>query len=59
MLAVGLQIVRTEGILGLYKGLTPSILKAAPSSAITFFVFSLCQRWFFSRKRKEIKKKME
>ncbi|KAG5459780.1 MAG: hypothetical protein BJ554DRAFT_8264 [Olpidium bornovanus] len=33
------QILRDEGPLSLYKGLTPAILKAAPASAITFLVY--------------------
>ncbi|KAF9585386.1 mitochondrial thiamine pyrophosphate transporter [Lunasporangiospora selenospora] len=35
-----IHIVRHEGYLALYKGLTPGLLKAAPSSAVTFLVFS-------------------
>ncbi|KAG0209981.1 mitochondrial thiamine pyrophosphate transporter [Mortierella sp. GBA30] len=34
------HIVRREGYLALYKGLLPGLLKAAPASAVTFFVFS-------------------
>jgi solute carrier family 25 thiamine pyrophosphate transporter 19 len=41
-----LQIIRHEGVLALYKGLWPSILKAAPSSAVTFFVLHECQKLF-------------
>jgi solute carrier family 25 thiamine pyrophosphate transporter 19 len=33
-----IQIFRHEGLMGLYKGWVPSILKAGPSSAVTFFV---------------------
>ncbi|KAK9766702.1 mitochondrial thiamine pyrophosphate transporter, variant 2 [Basidiobolus ranarum] len=33
------QILYNEGFLGLYKGLLPGLLKAAPGSAITFFIF--------------------
>jgi len=33
------KIVRTEGRRGLYKGLTPNLLKAAPSSALTFMFY--------------------
>jgi solute carrier family 25 (mitochondrial thiamine pyrophosphate transporter), member 19 len=32
-------IARTEGIHGLYKGVVPNILKAAPASGITFVVY--------------------
>ncbi|KAF8924505.1 mitochondrial thiamine pyrophosphate transporter [Dissophora ornata] len=34
------HIVRMEGYLALYKGLLPGLVKAAPSSAVTFLVFS-------------------
>ena len=42
----GIYIARTEGILALYKGLTMALIKAAPSSAITFFVFGISSRYF-------------
>ncbi|KAJ2132164.1 mitochondrial thiamine pyrophosphate transporter [Coemansia sp. RSA 1807] len=32
-------IARTEGVLALFRGLTPALLKAAPASATVFFVF--------------------
>jgi solute carrier family 25 thiamine pyrophosphate transporter 19 len=32
-------IARTEGLQGLYKGVVPNILKAAPASGITFVVY--------------------
>lgn len=35
------KIVREEGLQGIYKGVTPSLMKAAPSAAITFAVYSL------------------
>jgi solute carrier family 25 thiamine pyrophosphate transporter 19 len=35
-----LFISKTEGFLSLYKGLAPGLIKAAPSSATTFLVFS-------------------
>ncbi|SPR00615.1 unnamed protein product (mitochondrion) [Plasmodiophora brassicae] len=37
------DIVRTEGVLALYKGTAASIAKAAPNSAVTFFVFETCR----------------
>ncbi|KAJ3035001.1 mitochondrial thiamine pyrophosphate transporter [Rhizophlyctis rosea] len=40
------QIVRHEGFLALYKGLVPGLLKAAPSSAITFLVYEKCVEMF-------------
>eukprot|EP00238_Polyblepharides_amylifera_P015334 CAMPEP_0196600282 /NCGR_PEP_ID=MMETSP1081-20130531/95306_1 /TAXON_ID=36882 /ORGANISM="Pyramimonas amylifera, Strain CCMP720" /LENGTH=273 /DNA_ID=CAMNT_0041926113 /DNA_START=666 /DNA_END=1487 /DNA_ORIENTATION=- len=33
------KIIKTEGTRGLFKGLTPNLLKAAPSSAITLAVY--------------------
>ena len=33
------EIVRREGLLGLYKGLTPAVVKAACASAVTFFMY--------------------
>ncbi len=33
------SIVRHEGVAGLYKGLLPNVLKAAPASGITFVVY--------------------
>ncbi|KAL1918435.1 uncharacterized protein VTP21DRAFT_3095 [Calcarisporiella thermophila] len=33
------QVIRHEGFFALYKGLTPGIIKAAPASAITFWVY--------------------
>jgi len=37
-------IARTEGVAGFYKGLTPSLIKSAPASAITFAVFEATSR---------------
>ncbi|KAK9161522.1 hypothetical protein Syun_007863 [Stephania yunnanensis] len=33
------QILLTEGWMGLYKGIVPSIIKSAPSSAVTFVAY--------------------
>ncbi|KAJ3402037.1 mitochondrial thiamine pyrophosphate transporter, partial [Chytridiales sp. JEL 0842] len=46
MMACARQIVRHEGVLGLYKGLWPSLLKAGPSSAVTFLVVGECRKAF-------------
>ncbi len=46
MISCARQIVKYEGYLALYKGLTPSLLKAAPSSAVTFFVVGECRKLF-------------
>ncbi|KND01987.1 thiamine transporter TPC1 [Spizellomyces punctatus DAOM BR117] len=40
------QIARYEGILALYKGLLPSLLKSGPSAAVTFLVVGACQKAF-------------
>ncbi|TPX30652.1 hypothetical protein SeMB42_g07889 [Synchytrium endobioticum] len=42
-------IIAQEGALGLYKGLLPSIMKAGPSAAVTFFVFDGCRAWLSER----------
>ena len=41
-----LQIAQHEGIFALYKGIWPSLLKAGPSSAVTFFVVNECRQAF-------------
>jgi len=38
-------IARSEGVGGFYKGLTPSLIKSAPASAITFSVFEAARRF--------------
>ena len=35
------RTIAEEGLQGIYKGVTPSLLKAAPSTAITFAVYSV------------------
>ncbi|CAG8493782.1 8257_t:CDS:2 [Ambispora leptoticha] len=40
-----LEIAKTEGFRGLYKGITPAVVKAAPSSAVTFFVYGQMQKF--------------
>ncbi|MCO5575852.1 hypothetical protein L7F22_029657 [Adiantum nelumboides] len=42
------NILEVEGIAGLYKGLYPSLVKAAPASAITFVVYELLSEWLQS-----------
>ncbi len=44
------NIIKHEGIFGLYRGLVPAILKAAPSSALTFFIVNQCNDFFKSLK---------
>ncbi|CAG8807789.1 13720_t:CDS:1, partial [Dentiscutata erythropus] len=38
------QIIANDGFFGLYKGLTPALLKAAPVSATTFFVYGQAKK---------------
>ncbi|KAF8017240.1 hypothetical protein BT93_H2433 [Corymbia citriodora subsp. variegata] len=42
------RIPRLEGWSGLYKGIVPSTVKAAPAGAVTFFVFESTSHWFES-----------
>src|SRR5436853_6111391 len=35
-----ITIIKNEGLRGLYRGLTPAIIKAAPTSAVTFFAYN-------------------
>ncbi|KAG6435428.1 hypothetical protein SASPL_100301 [Salvia splendens] len=39
------QILHKEGWPGLYKGITPSIVKAAPAGAVTFVAYELTADW--------------
>lgn len=34
-------ILRKEGVQGLYKGVTPSLIKAAPAAAVVFVVYEV------------------
>lgn len=38
------QVVRKEGVLGLYRGLTVSLVKAAPASAVTMWTYERTMR---------------
>lgn len=42
------RILAEEGLKGLYKGTLPSIVKAAPNAAITFYVYESTVRWLTS-----------
>ncbi|KAJ1730113.1 mitochondrial thiamine pyrophosphate transporter [Coemansia biformis] len=43
-------IVRNEGFLALFRGLTPALIKAAPASATVFFVFGQTRDTLLSRR---------
>ena len=40
------QIVRTEGIRGLYRGLIPHLLGVGPSRAFYFGTYNICKKYF-------------
>lgn len=42
------QIIVQEGWGGLYKGILPSILKAAPAAAVTFVAYEFTSDWLNS-----------
>lgn len=42
------QIVQREGFAGLYKGIYPSIIKAAPAGAVTFVAYEFSSDWLES-----------
>ncbi|KAK1293244.1 hypothetical protein QJS10_CPB17g01371 [Acorus calamus] len=42
------QIVRMEGYAGLYKGIVPSVIKAAPAGAVTFVAYEYTSDWLES-----------
>lgn len=42
------QILNREGWAGLYKGITPSIIKAAPAGAVTFVAYEFTSDWLES-----------
>lgn len=42
------QILHAEGWAGLYKGITPSVVKAAPASAVTFVAYEFSSDWLQS-----------
>lgn len=44
ILQIGRKIVMEEGVLSLYKGLLPSLVKVAPASAVTFMVYNFTNR---------------
>lgn len=48
------QVVREEGIKGLYKGFVPCALRGYPVNAVTFFGYEYCMKYF-----KELGKKRE
>lgn len=46
MVSVFNELMKTEGPLGLYKGVIPVMLRAFPANAACFFGFEMCNRLF-------------
>lgn len=42
------QILQSEGWAGLYKGIVPSTVKAAPAGAVTFVAYEFASDWLES-----------
>lgn len=42
---IGLQILRHEGILALYRGIPLALLKSVPTTALTFWAYEACMRF--------------
>jgi len=42
------RILQMEGWAGLYKGIVPSTVKAAPANAVTFVAYELISDWLES-----------
>lgn len=42
------RILQSEGWAGLYKGIVPSTVKAAPAGAVTFVAYEYISDWFES-----------
>ena len=40
--------MQAEGLAGLYKGIVPSVMKAAPAGAVTFVVYEYTSDWLDS-----------
>jgi len=43
-----IRILQVEGWGGLYKGIVPSIVKAAPAGAVTFVAYEYTSEWMES-----------
>lgn len=50
MLKTGIDIVRKEGVLALYNGLKPTIIRTIPATAVLFVVYEYSKKamtnWF-------------
>jgi solute carrier family 25 ornithine transporter 2/15 len=48
MFAVGIDIVRTEGPLALYRGLTPAVYRTIPATAVLFLVYEYSKKLMYT-----------
>lgn len=48
MTRVGIDIVKTEGVRGLYCGLLPTLLRTAPATAVLFVVYEYSKKFMLS-----------
>jgi solute carrier family 25 (mitochondrial ornithine transporter) member 2/15 len=47
MFTVGMEIVRNEGFLMLYNGLTPTIFRTIPATAVLFLVYEYTKKFMY------------
>lgn len=45
MLSVGARIIREEGVLALYNGLKPTIVRTIPATAVLFVVYEYSKKF--------------
>lgn len=45
MRSVGMEIIRKEGFLALYNGLTPSVLRTIPATAFLFLAYEYSKKF--------------
>lgn len=45
MRSVGMEIIRKEGVLALYNGLTPSVLRTIPATAFLFLAYEYSKKF--------------
>lgn len=44
-------MVRTEGLISLYKGLLPTLIGIAPYAALNFATYDLLKKWLYHGER--------
>lgn len=48
MFRVGIDIVKKEGVLALYNGLTPTICRTIPATAVLFLVYEYTKKFMYN-----------